>query len=478
MHNNFLWGGATAANQCEGAYREGKKGLSIMDVMTSGGKGKSRTITKTIEENLYYPNHDGNQFYYHYKEDIALMAEMGFKAYRMSIAWSRIFPNGDEKIPNEEGLKFYDTVFEELKKYNIEPIITLSHYEIPLNLVEKYGSWRNRKMIDFFVRFAECVMRRYRKYVTFWITFNEINAIEFMPYFPAGLVIEKDENREQVIFQAAHYMLVASAKVVQLAHEINSKNQVGSMVLFGVTYPLTCHPEDVLKAEMKNQEFLGIPDVQVFGYYSTYQLAKYKRLQLKINMTKEDLEILKKGTVDFVSFSYYMSMVEGVEREGEVHAKGNMVAGLHNPYLSENEWGWQIDPIGLRITLNYLYQKYRKPLFIVENGLGAEDCLLENGSIKDNYRIEYLRQHLSEMKKAVDIDGVPLMGYTVWGCIDLVSAGSGEMKKRYGLVYVDRDDLGQGTYRRYRKDSFYWYQNVIATNGKSLDNNEDNATDR
>lgn len=468
MDSNFLWGGATAANQCEGAYLSGNKGLSIMDVMSGGSKTKQRIITETIEEGIYYPNHDGNHFYEHYKEDIALMAEMGFTCYRMSIAWSRIYPNGDEEKPNEAGLAFYEDVFKELKKYHIEPIVTLSHYEMPLHLVKQYGSWRNRKLVDFFVKYGKTVMERFKDYVTYWITFNEINAIEFMPYFPAGLIIEEQENRAQVIYQAAHHMLLASALTVRLAHAINPGNKVGCMALFGVNYPRTCHPDDVLKAQQTNLSFLGIPDVQMRGYYSSYQLSQYEQKGVSLDIQEGDEQILKEGKVDFCSFSYYMSMVQGEVREEETYAKGNMVAGLENPYLPSNEWGWQIDPVGLRITLNYLYEIYRIPLFIVENGLGAEDILLENGEIHDTYRIDYLKKHLLEMKKAIELDGVPVLGYTMWGCIDLVSAGSGEMKKRYGFVYVDKDDEGNGTYKRYRKDSFYWYQKVIATNGACL----------
>lgn len=468
MDSNFLWGGATAANQCEGAYLSGNKGLSIMDVMSAGSKTKQRKITETMEEGIYYPNHDGNHFHEHYKEDIALMAEMGFTCYRMSIAWTRIYPNGDEEKPNEAGLAFYEDVFKELKKYHIEPIVTLSHYEMPLHLVKQYGSWRNRKLVDFFVKYSKTVMERFKDYVTYWITFNEINAIEFMPYFPAGLIIEEQENRDQVIYQAAHHMLLASALTVSLAHAINPDNKVGCMALFGVNYPRTCHPDDVLKAQQTNLSFLGIPDVQMRGYYSSYQLSQYQQKGVSLDIQEGDEQILKEGKVDFCSFSYYMSMVQGEAREEETYAKGNMVAGLENPYLSANEWGWQIDPVGLRITLNYLYETYRIPLFIVENGFGAEDVLLENGEVHDPYRIDYVKRHLQEMKKAIELDGVPVLGYTMWGCIDLVSAGSGEMKKRYGFVYVDKDDEGNGTYKRYRKDSFYWYQKVIATNGACL----------
>ena len=468
MNKNFLWGGATAANQCEGAYLDGNKGLSIMDVMTNGSKNHKRLITDSIQKEYYYPNHDGNHFYYHYKEDIALMAEMGFKCYRMSIAWTRIYPNGDDEQPNEDGLKFYDKVFQELKKYNIEPIVTLSHYEMPLNLVKKYGSWRSRKLIDFFYNFSKTVLTRYKNYVRYWITFNEINAIEFMPYFPAGLLIEEDENRHQVIYQAAHHMLVASAKVVKLAHDINPKNKVGCMTLFGVNYPRTCHPNDVLKAEMANQDFLGIPDVQVFGYYSDYQLKQYQNKNVHLDITDEDLEILKNGTVDFVSFSYYMSMVQGEKREGENFAQGNMVAGLENPYLESNEWGWQIDPLGLRWCLNWFNDRFELPMMIVENGFGAYDKKEADGTVDDQYRIDYLKEHIQAMKDAVEYDGVDLLGYTMWSPIDIVSASTGEYDKRYGFIYVNYNNNHEGDFSRSKKKSFDWYKHVIETNGEEL----------
>jgi 6-phospho-beta-glucosidase len=467
--NDFLWGGAVAANQCEGGYLEDGKGLSIMDVMTAGSKDKKRVMTDGILKGMYYPNHDGNKFYYHYREDIKLLAEMGFKCFRTSIAWTRIFPNGDELEPNEEGLKFYENVFEECHKYGIEPLVTLSHYEMPLHLVKEYGSWRNRRLIDFFEKYSKVVLERYKDLVKYWLTFNEINAIEFMPYMPAGLVFDENENRKQTIYQAAHHQLLASAKAVSLAHEINPEMKVGCMALFGINYPRTCHPDDVLKAELKNNQFLAIPDVQVRGYYSNSFLSYLKTNDISISTEAEDTKVLKEGKVDFFSFSYYMTLVEGVEREGEELAKGNMVAGYVNPYLEANEWGWQIDSVGLRTTLNYLYNRYQIPLFIVENGLGAEDVLEEGNVVNDDYRIEYMRSHIKEMKKAIENDGVDLLGYTAWGCIDLVSAGSGEMKKRYGLVYVDKDDYGNGSYKRYKKKSFYWYKKVIATNGEDLE---------
>lgn len=468
LDNNFLWGGAMAANQCEGAYDVGGKGLSIMDVMTEGSKDRKRLRTDGIIEGNYYPNHDGVKFYYHYKEDIKLMAEMGFNCFRTSIAWTRIFPKGDETEPNEEGLKFYDNVFDECLKYGIEPLVTISHYEMPLHLVNEYGSWRNRKLVDFYMNFCKVIFNRYKDKVKYWLTFNEINAIEFMPYMTSGIEIKEDEEREKVIFQAAHHQLVASAKAVKLAHEINSEMKVGCMTIFGLNYPKTCHPDDVFAAEDRNNHFASIPDVQVKGYYSKHYLNYLKAHGVQIIMEADDDKVLMDGKVDFCSFSYYSTLVAGAKREGDPKAEGNVIGGIKNPYLESSEWGWQMDPVGLRTSLNYLYNRYQIPLFIVENGLGAHDELEEGNIINDDYRINYMRRHLEEMKKAVEIDGVELMGYTCWGCIDLVSAGTGEMKKRYGLVYVDKDDKGNGTFARYKKKSFYWYKKVIQSNGEEL----------
>jgi 6-phospho-beta-glucosidase len=468
LNKDFLWGGALAANQCEGAYNEGGKGPSIMDVMTNGSKDKKRVITDGIVPGNYYPNHDGIKFYYYYKEDIRLLAEMGFKCLRTSIAWTRIFPKGDEIKPNEEGLKFYDDLFDECQKYGIEPLVTISHYEMPLHLVNEYGSWRNRKLIDFYINFCKMIFKRYKDKVKYWLTFNEINAIEFMPYMPAGLVIKENESRDEVVFQAAHHQLVASAKAVKLAHEINPDMKVGCMTLFGLNYAKTCHPDDVFAAEDRNNHFLAISDVQVRGYYSKNFLNYLKVHNIPIKVEADDEKILMEGKVDFCSFSYYSTLVAGAKKEGDTEAGGNIVGGIQNPYLETSDWGWQMDPVGLRTTLNYLYNRYQIPLFIVENGLGAHDVLEERNVINDDYRIDYMRRHLEEMKKAVEIDGVELLGYTCWGCIDLVSAGTGEMKKRYGLIYVDKDDLGNGSFERYKKKSFYWYKKVIESNGEEL----------
>ena len=461
LPKDFLWGGAVAANQCEGAYREDGKGLNIADVMTVGSKDKKRQITDGVVDGLYYPNHEGIDFYHRYKEDIKLFAEMGFKCFRTSIAWSRIFPQGDEPSPNPAGLRFYHDLFDECHKYGIEPVVTISHYEMPLGLVQKYGAWRSRKLVDFFERYCRTIFTEYKGKVKYWMTFNEINAIEFGPWNPAGLLITPGENREQVIYQAAHHQFVASAKAVLLGHQIDPENKIGCMTLFGVVYPETCHPLDAKAADDMMSTMLAFADVQSRGEYPPHLLKNLERHGIAIQMEPGDLDLLRRGTVDYIGFSYYMSMVQAGRPTEAGQAKGNVVAGVVNPYLPSSEWGWQV-------TLRLLYGRYQKPLFIVENGLGATDTVETDGSIHDSYRIEYLREHIRAFKAAVEEDGIPLMGYTPWGCIDLVSAGTGEMKKRYGFIYVDRDDAGHGTLARSRKDSFYWYKKVIASNGEDL----------
>ncbi|WKV08240.1 6-phospho-beta-glucosidase [Thermoanaerobacterium sp. CMT5567-10] len=472
----FLWGGATAANQCEGAYNEGGKGLSTADILTSGSRTTPRRITPVLEEGAYYPSHEAIDFYHRYKEDIKLFAEMGFKVFRMSIAWTRIFPNGDDAEPNEEGLKFYDNVFAELKKYNIEPLVTISHYEAPYNLTKKYNGWANRKVIDFYVKYCETIFKRYRDVVKYWLTFNEINALT-MPFgtFIAGAIMPEGNgeltnsksNNEQIRYQALHHQLVASAKAVKLGHEINKNFKIGCMIAYMCTYPLTCKPEDVLLAQQKDNlsNFL-CSDVQVRGAYPGFAKRYFKENNINIVMEEDDEKTLKEGCVDFYTFSYYMSNCISSDPNQE-EIGGNLSMGLKNPYLKASDWGWQIDPKGLRWTLNNIYNRYQIPIMVVENGLGAVDTVEEDGSINDDYRIEYLREHIKEMKEAI-ADGVDLIGYTTWGCIDLVSASTGEMEKRYGFIYVDKDNEGKGTLKRIPKKSFYWYKKVIETNGEEL----------
>ncbi|MDT2659788.1 6-phospho-beta-glucosidase [Enterococcus hulanensis] len=473
---DFLWGGATAANQLEGAYQADGKGLSVADTMP-GGKQRFQVIGspefawEIDEEKYVYPNHRGIDHYNRFREDIALFAEMGFKCYRFSIAWSRIFPKGDEQQPNEAGLKFYDDLIDECLKYNIEPVITISHYEMPLHLAKEYGGWKNRQLITFYERFAKTVLTRYGKKVKYWMTFNEINSAFHFPALSQGMVISNGGGEMQNVFQAWHNQFVASSLAVKIAHDIDPDLQIGCMIIYATTYSIDSNPINQAANLVQNQEFnFFCTDVQVRGEYPAYTKRLYNKFgvdQNELEITEEDLEILKAYPVDYIGFSYYMSMVVDETSEEAEGVSGNLLGGVKNPFLKASEWGWQIDPEGLRIAMNELYGRYQVPLFIVENGLGAIDEVQPDGTIEDNYRIDYLREHIEAMKKAVD-DGVDLMGYTPWGCIDLVSASTGEMSKRYGFIYVDLDDEGNGTLDRSKKASFDWYKKVIETNGEEL----------
>lgn len=469
LRKDFLWGGATAANQCEGGYLEGNKGLGTVDVIPWGENRRAVMEGKLdyhkLPKDSYYPSHEAIDFYHHWKEDIAFMAEMGFKCYRFSIAWSRIFPTGEEKEPNEEGLAFYENVIDELLKYHIEPVITICHFDVPLALEEKYGSWRSRELIDCYLNYCKVLFTRFKGRVKYWMTFNEINMLMHLPFMGAGIRFKEGENQEEIKYQAAHHELVASALATKLAHEIDEKNQVGCMLAAGQFYPLTCKPEDVFEAMKRDRDNYFFIDVQSRGAYPAYALKKLEREGIQIKMQEEDEKILAENTVDFIAFSYYSSRLTSADKNAGVSTGGNVIKSLKNPYLKASEWGWQIDPMGLRITMNALYDRYQKPLFIVENGLGAVDEVKEDGTIDDEYRIAYLQAHIKEMINAVEEDGVDLIGYTPWGWIDLVSASTGEMKKRYGFVYVDKDNAGNGTLKRIPKKSFAWYQKVIETNG-------------
>lgn len=459
----FLWGGAVAANQLEGAYREDGKGLSTADVSPNGIMSPPDFSMQQF--NLY---HEGIDFYHTYKEDIALFAEMGFKAFRFSIAWTRIFPNGDEQQPNEKGLQFYDRMIDELLKYNIEPVITISHYEMPLGLVKNYGGWKNRKLVEFYERYAKTLFERYKDKVKYWLTFNEINVLLHAPFTGGGLLFADGKKNEQEIFQAAHHQFVASALAVKAGHEIIPGSQIGCMIASMLTYPYSCRPEDMFAALTQDRKTLFFADVQARGAYPAYMQSEFLERDIKLEIADGDLELLREHTVDFIGFSYYTTIVASTAPEhAQVSTAGNLFGGVRNPYLASSDWGWQIDPVGLRTVCNQLYDRYQKPLFIVENGLGAVDKVEEDGTIQDDYRIEYLREHIKQMKNAIG-DGVPIIGYTSWGPIDLVSASTAELKKRYGYIYVDRDSEGKGTNKRIKKKSFDWYKKVIASNGEEL----------
>lgn len=498
----FLWGGATAANQYEGGYTEGNRGLAASDMITSGDFSTPRKIFYilpdgsegyiTLGESLpedavpifkkdeFYPSHKGTDFYNHYQEDIALMAEMGFNCYRMSISWTRIFPNGDEDQPNEEGLRFYDDVFDECLKYNIEPIVTILHFDMPLGLAKRYGGWTNRKMIDNYLKYCRVLFTHYKSKVKYWITVNEINVLggfwtlgtykkDKVQKEIRGAVIPTnnylpDEAAEK--YQALHHLMVASSYANKMGHEINPENKIGSMLALSGIYPKTCHPDDMFGALQFRRRALLFSDVMMRGYYPSYAKSIFKEYNFELQMTDEDKEILQKYPSDFLAFSYYRTTVFDKDAETTTTTGGQQ--GQLNPYLEKTPWGWPIDSTGFRYVLNELFDRYQKPLMCVENGMGNTDQI-EDGKIHDNYRIEYLQNHIVAMKDAVLKDGVDLLGYTSWGCIDLISAGTGEMKKRYGFVYVDVDDFGNGTFKRIKKDSFDWYKKVIASNGKNLE---------
>ncbi len=470
LPSDFLWGGAVAANQCEGAYLTDGKGLSLVDILPTGPERLQALFNPEIAMNSlysFYPSHDSIDFYHNYQEDIKLFAQMGFKVFRTSISWPRIFPNGDELLPNEKGLEFYDRLFDECLKYNIELLVTINHFDTPMHLIKQYGGWRNRQLIDFYQRYAQVVLQRYQHKVKYWLTHNEINMLMHVPFVGAGVVFKEGENQHQVKFQAAHHQLLASSLATKTAKEINPQFKVGCMMAAGEIYPYTCNPEDIIKAVKENQKQYFLIDVQSKGEYPSYTQRMFDQHDVILDIHDGDLQILKDYTVDFISFSYYSSRLTSADPKVNAQlTRGNLFSSLKNPYLKASEWGWQIDPIGLRITLNQLYDRYQKPLFIVENGLGAID-VLENETVNDDYRIDYMRKHLIQMKEAMQ-DGVHLLGYTSWGCIDLVSASTGEMKKRYGFIYVDRDDQGLGSQKRYKKKSFEWYKQVIASNGNDL----------
>ena len=478
--DDFLWGGATAANQIEGAYLEGGKGLSTSDFAAYKDpyeKGKVNNFTfdvssaeltryKEQPDEFDFPKRRGIDFYHRYEEDIALFAEMGFKVFRLSISWARIFPTGLEDKPNEEGLAFYDNVFDECAKYGIEPLVTMSHYEMPITLTEKYNGWMSRELVPLFEKYARAILERYKNKVKYWITFNEMNMNLNSLYTGAGILEDLVDHKLQAAYQASHHQFIASALTVKAAKEIIPNVQIGCMINQIEAYAKTTKPEDQLQAVKSNQLNMFYPDVQARGEYPTYMVKYFADNDIKLDIEEQDEQILKEGIVDFVAISYYMSHVAEA-REDAAELAGTFDSPIKNEHLELSQWDWPIDPMGLRISLIKLYDRYQKPLFVCENGLGARDTLTPDREIHDDYRIDYLKQHIEQMKEAVK-EGVDLMGYTPWGCIDLISCGTSQMSKRYGLIYVDQDDRGNGTLNRYRKDSFYWYKNVIATNGEDL----------
>lgn len=471
MCKKILWGGATASSQYEGGWQEGGKGIDTQDCRlyqkrVSNATTITRLLNKSAVENAkndkknFYPFREGSRGYYHTKEDIRLLKELGIDIYRMSISWARLYPNGDEIEPNAEGIKYYNDVFEEVKKAGMKVFLTMTHYAIPLHLVEKYGGWKNRKLVDLYVRYCKTIFENWGDFIDYYLPFNEINAGYFSPYNGVSLVRENDKGYNlNDVFQGLHHQFVASAKVIQLGRKMNVKGLFGCMVACFCYYPYSCKPEDNMKTiEEENRNTWFCADVLTRGYYPSYMNRFFEERHVKLNITNEDENLLLRYTADFVSFSYYQSSVTSCEEKEKT--AGNLVTTIKNPYLEATDWGWQIDPIGLRITLNRVYDRYQKPVFISENGLGTIDLLEEDGTIHDEYRISYLKEHFEQIKEAQK-DGVDILGYIMWGVIDIVSAGSCEMEKRYGVVYVDADNFGNGSYKRYKKDSFFWYKKFI-----------------
>lgn len=478
---DFLWGGALAANQAEGAWDADGKGESILDHLTGGAVDRFRELTLEIEPDTYYPSQEAIDFYHRYPEDIALFAEMGYTVLRLSINWTRIFPRGDEQAPNQSGVEHYRQVFQECRKHGIEPLVTISHYEMPWVLAHEYGGWANRALVDFYLRLCTVLFHEYQGLVHYWLTFNEINALQKAPlgsFMAGGLLPEGDHVPMMLgihldsagltrIYQALHNQFVASAKAVLLAHEVDASTVVGCMIGGGpYRYPLTCDPKDMLAWQQETQVGCWFcADVQVRGVYPNYIWRYFEEHDIHVVFEPGDEEILRKGVVDLYTYSYYETNCVSADPDMDTSG-GNMDIGVPNPYLQRSSWGWAIDPDGLRWSLNEVWDRYNIPIMVVENGFGAVDAV-EDGAIHDEYRIDYLRQHIAAMREAVR-DGVDIRGYTAWSCIDVVSAGTGEMKKRYGMVYVDKDDTGSGQMARRRKDSFFWYQRVIASNGVDL----------
>ncbi len=472
--DNFLWGGALAANQCEGAWNADGKGDSILDHVT-GLRGsyssihemnRGRTYTAEIDtEKYFYPCHEAIDFYHRYKEDIALFSEMGFKALRTSINWTRIFPKGDESEPNEKGLQFYDDLFDEMLKYNMEPVITISHFEMPMHLISRYGGWRDRKMIGFYINYCKVIFERYKDKVDFWLTYNELNHLHDNPLFAGNVLVHEGENPLEITYQAAHHLFVASAEAVKLCHAIMPAAKIGCMLSLSTVYANTCSPDDEFATFQLKREHYFFSDVFIRGEYPGYFKRIMRENSIKIDVKDGDLEKIKNYTVDYLAFSYYRSTTH--KAGSDTFKKSGGVLGIKNPYLETTEWGWQIDPVGLRHVLNEMWDRYQVPLFIVENGLGYEDKINSDGLIHDDYRIDYVKKHLVQIYEAI-CDGVDVIGYLYWGPVDMIANSTGQMKKRYGFVYVDKDDEGNGTLERRKKDSFEWYKEVIKTQGNNI----------
>lgn len=469
----FLWGGAIAANQAEGAWQADGKGWSVADINLFRGDIplEKRSNTELTSDEVAaamadtvgrYPKRDGIDFYHTYADDLQLLAGTGMNAFRTSISWARIFPNGDETEPNEAGLAFYDRLVDEIIANGMEPVLTVSHYEMPLHLTTAYTGWYSRELIDFFVRYCEVLFERFRGRVKYWILVNQINLITHESFNHLGVAADKVDNLAEAKYQAVHNELVACARATARAHELDPASRIGVMLCHGNADPASCRPEDVLAALQQNQMEYYFADVALRGQYPGFALRFLADRGISVTFGESDASDLAAGTADFLAFSYYYTRI--IDAESWAAGKSN---GIDNPYLEASPWGWSINPTGLRVALNQYWDRYQVPLMIAENGLGAFDTPDEHGRVHDDYRIAYYREHVRAMRESVR-DGVEVIGFFPWGPIDIVSCSSSEMSKRYGFVRVDLDDRGEGTGERTPKDSYDWYARVVASNGADL----------
>lgn len=470
--SRILWGGATSASQYEGGFTDGK-GLDTQDCRaylprTSNATTETRLLTqRQIEEAkkkdspYYYPFRVGTKGYEYGSADIELLKELDLDIYRLSISWSRLFPTGEEVEPNPAGVSYYDKVLNKLHNAGIKIFITIDHYAIPLNLVEKYGGWTSIKTVAAYMRFSSFLLHKWGAIVDYWLPINEINAGYFSPFNGVALVKpENDEYNYSDIFLSLHHQFIASAKTIKLGKELKVKGKFCAMISCFCYYPLTPKPEDNLEL-VENEEINQwyCMDVLAKGYYPYYAKPFFDKHNINFEISAADKELLRNNTCDVVTFSYYDSCICTAD-ENKNQTAGNLVVTTKNPYLKATEWGWQIDPMGLRTTLHKIYDRYNKPVMISENGLGAKDVLTSDHKVHDQYRIDYFKAHFDQIIKAKE-ENVDVIAYIAWGIIDIVSAGSCEMDKRYGVVYVDADNKGQGTFKRYKKDSFEWYKHFI-----------------
>ena len=469
FEKNFLWGGAVAANQCEGAWDEDGKGM-ILAELDHNDTNKNHGISIPIrdlnylkkfknDKETYFPKRNGINFYHTYKEDLSLLKEAGLKCFRTSIDWARIFPNGDDMEPNEKGIAYYDDLINEIRNNGMEPIITISHYELPISLVERYGGWRSPQFYKAFVRYAKFVIDRWNKKVTYWVVINQINLSEALPFEAIGLAKEDNRNFWQDYYQAIHYQLLACAKVKEYSKKYPFI-KIGTMNADMSAYPKTPKPQDVIMTMKHNRMNFFYTDVSFRGKYPGFILRYFDEEGIKIDISEDDKKLLKENTLDFLGISYYFTLCK------DATCTIRQESVVDNPYLEKTQWGWTLDPDGFYYCLSQYYDRYEKPIFILENGLGCHDKVINN-EIHDDYRIHYLKEHLLQLENALN-DGVEVLGYCLWSPIDIIAASSSQMSKRYGLIYVDLDDMGNGSGKRLKKDSFYWYKKVIETNGESL----------